>query len=156
MTNACFYADGLRFSCKRCSTCCRYETGTVFLSEKDMEKLVSALNMDRDRIIKTYCRWVTDWKGDEALSLREKPNKDCIFWDEGCTLYSARPFQCISFPFWESVLTSFENWEIAASGCPGMNDGELHSKEKINEYKKNRASEPIINRTNRSETGGDL
>jgi len=146
-----FYADGLKFSCKRCSACCRYDAGFVFLSEKDLNNLTSALNMRRNEVIKTYCRWVNDWKGDEVLSLKEKSNKDCILWDNGCKVYTMRPLQCITFPFWESVTSSKSAWEIAATGCPGMNDGQLHSGKMIEEDISLRACEPIINRT-----GSDL
>jgi len=144
MTDAPFYASGLKFSCKRCSSCCRYDAGFVFLSEKDLEKLISALKMDRNSFLKTYCRWVTDWNGKEVLSLKEKSNKDCILWDSGCTVYASRPLQCVSFPFWESIVSSPQAWEIAATGCPGINSGALHSASEIGEYVKMRSDEPVI------------
>jgi len=144
MTDAPFYASGLRFSCKRCSSCCRYDAGFVYLSEKDLEKLMRALKMDRNGFVKTYCRWVIDWKGDEVLSLKEKSNNDCILWDEGCTVYASRPLQCVSFPFWEAVVSSPKAWEMAATGCPGINDGALHSANEIGEYVKMRSDEPVI------------
>ena len=31
-----FYAEGLRFSCERCSACCRGEPGYVFLTKEDL------------------------------------------------------------------------------------------------------------------------
>jgi Fe-S-cluster containining protein len=141
-----FYASGLKFTCKRCSSCCRYDSGFVFLSENDLEKLIARLKMDRDGFIKKYCRWVTDVNGKEVLSLREKPNKDCILWDSVCTVYEARPVQCKTFPFWKSILSSPKAWDIAATGCPGMNSGETHSDKSIGEYLKMRTAEPIIYR----------
>ena len=147
MRNEPFYADGLKFSCKRCSACCRYDAGFVFLSEKDMNNLTSALNMKRNEVIKTYCRWVGDWKGDDVLSLREKSNKDCILWDDGCKVYNMRPLQCITFPFWESVVSSKGAWEIAAASCPGINSGSLRSKQAIEEDIRLRSLEPIICKT---------
>jgi Fe-S-cluster containining protein len=141
-----FYTGGLNFTCKRCSSCCRYDSGFVFLSENDMEKLIAQLKMDRNAFIKKYCRWVTDVNGNEVLSLMEKPNKDCILWDSACTVYSARPVQCMTFPFWKSILSSAEAWAVAASGCPGMNSGETHSGKTIGEYLKMRTAEPIIYR----------
>jgi len=146
MTNTPFYTSGLNFSCKRCSACCRYESGYVFLSKKDMEKLALELKMDNKSFLKTYCRWVLDWQGRDAISLKEKSNRDCIFWDSGCTVYNVRPLQCRTFPFWENILSSAKSWEIAASGCPGINSGTLHSGKEIDEYVKLRGSEPIINR----------
>ena len=146
MTDAPFYANGLKFSCKRCSACCRYDSGFVFLSQKDLEKLAAGLKQGKDSFVKAYCRWVTDWQGREVLSLREKANKDCILWDSGCTVYEKRPLQCRTFPFWESITASVKAWEMAATGCPGMNWGKLHTSGEIDRYIKMRTSEPIINR----------
>ena len=86
-------------------------------------------------------------EGNELLSLKEKSNKDCILWDNGCTVYGVRPVQCVTFPFWESILASEETWEIAASGCPGINSGITHSKEAIMQKIKLRSKYPIINKT---------
>jgi len=142
-----FLADGLRFSCKRCSSCCRYDAGFVFLSQKDINKLSSALKIDADGVISVYCRWVTDSNGDKVLSLKEKSNNDCILWDNGCTVYADRPLQCVTFPFWESIIASKHNWEIAASGCPGMNCGVLHTKEEIDKLCASRSDDKIICKT---------
>ncbi|MCL2185117.1 MAG: YkgJ family cysteine cluster protein [Treponema sp.] len=142
-----FFAKGLNFSCQRCSACCRYDAGFVFLSETDLEKLTSLLKMERENLKKVYCRWVTDWDGERVLSLKEKANKDCIFWDSGCTVYESRPLQCITFPFWSSIVDSPDCWEVAASGCPGINYGKLHTKEEIDNCIKLRKSQPIINKT---------
>jgi len=142
-----FFARGLNFSCQRCSACCRYDAGFVFLSEKDLEKLTSLLKMNRENLQKTYCRWVIDWNGEKVLSLKEKSNKDCIFWDSGCTVYESRPLQCITFPFWSSIVDSPGCWEVAASGCPGINAGKLHTKEEIDNFLTLRKSQPIINKT---------
>lgn len=146
MTDMPFYASGLKFSCKRCSSCCRYDAGFVFLSENDLEKLINELKMDRNSFLKTYCRWVIDRNGKEVLSLKEKSNKDCILWDSGCQVYQARPVQCVVFPFWENILSSKKAWEIAASGCPGMNSGELHTQKTIEQLINLKKSQPIINR----------
>jgi len=141
-----FYSSGLRFSCKRCSACCRYDAGFVFLSEKDIDQLAKAFQMDKKQFFLVYCRWVTDWKGNEVPSLKEKSNKDCILWDSGCTVYNARPLQCVTFPFWNSILASRENWEAAASGCPGMNSGELHTEKMIEKNINLRAVSPCLQR----------
>jgi len=151
MNKELFYKDGLKFSCKRCSACCRHEAGFVFLSETDINNLTSALSMSKNEVIKVYCRWVDDWKGDEVLSLKEKSNKDCILWDEGCKVYKKRPLQCVTFPFWESIISSKGAWEIAATGCPGINGGDLHTKIAIENDIKLRADEPVISRA-----GSDL
>jgi len=151
MEKAVFYSSGLKFSCKRCSLCCRESTGYVYLSEADLQKLITTLNLNRENFINTYCRWVTDWNGNETLSLKEKSNFDCILWDKGCAVYADRPLQCVTFPFWQSIISSKENWEMAASSCPGMNKGDLHTPQEIERVKELRASLPIISRT-----GGEI
>jgi len=147
-----FYAQGLRFSCTRCSTCCRFERGFVFLSEKDASVLVDALKMDYDKFTEAYCRWTPDENGDLQLTLKEKSNYDCIFWAkepvEGCTVYAKRPLQCRSFPFWPSIVDSKKNWEMTARSCPGMGRGTLHSPEAVNKWLAAREKEPIISRNN--------
>ena len=139
-----FYASGLKFSCQRCSVCCRHDSGFVFLSEEDLEKLAICLNMGKSSFIKTYCRWGTNWQYTEALSLKEKNNKDCIFWDSGCIVYDSRPLQCRTFPFWSSIVSSMQSWEIASGSCPGMNTGKVHEKEEIEGFLKSQALEPVI------------
>ena len=116
----------------------------MFLSEEHLKKLENALNLDRKSLLAVYCRWVTDWKGDESLSLKEKSNKDCILWDNGCTVYNERPFQCVSFPFWESIVVSKEAWKNTGTGCPGIGSGTLYSKEAVSEFLRLRLSQPVI------------
>ena len=87
--------------------------------------------MDYTAFIKTWCRWVAFDHGRERLSLREKSNFDCVFWNDGCSVYQTRPLQCRAFPFWDSVLSSLQAWEAAGINCPGINNGELHDGEEI-------------------------
>ena len=145
MKNTQFYSEGLRFSCKRCSACCRLDPGFVYLSENDLDKLVLETKMDKANFIKKYCRWCAD----DSLSLLEKPNNDCIFWDSGCTVYKNRPLQCRTYPFWKNILVSEENWEAAGQDCPGINNGKLNTQAEINEYLRLRSAQPIIYRSNK-------
>jgi Fe-S-cluster containining protein len=141
-----FYADGIRFSCIRCSSCCRYESGYVFLSQKDVRSLAAKLEMAYTDFIETYCRWVPQGNGFERLSLKEKSSLDCIFWQEGCTVYEQRPLQCRAYPFWEHLLCSWENWQAASADCPGMGKGTLHAGEEIEAWLYSQRAELIISR----------
>ncbi|MDR1388785.1 MAG: YkgJ family cysteine cluster protein [Treponema sp.] len=123
-----FYARGLRFSCKRCSVCCRRDPGYVFLSRDDAGLLASRLKMGYSSFVERCCRWVT-LNEKPLLSLRETPAYDCVLWDRGCTVYQDRPVQCRTFPFWKANLASRESWD--ALDCPGVNEGELRSAEYI-------------------------
>jgi len=149
-----FYTGGLNFSCKRCSACCRFESGYVFLSWKDVCLLGTALNMEFKDFIKTYCRWIPSVNGDHQLSLKEKSNYDCIFWnskldtvvDGGCSIYDSRPLQCRAFPFWTSILCDEKSWETSAHSCPGMGSGAHHSRDSIEKWLALRLNEPIMSK----------
>ena len=141
-----FYARGLRFSCTRCSACCRFEPGFVFLSDRDVSTLKNALKLGEKEFLDLYCRWIPNEDGKSRLSLKEKSNYDCVFWAEkaGCRVYEARPLQCVSFPFWPSVVKDEDSWEMTAGECPGMNHGIIHSSGSIEKWLSTRKSEPII------------
>jgi len=143
-----FYSKGLCFSCERCSACCRFEPGYVFLSGKDVSLLGSELKMKNGEFMEVYCRWIPAENGKFHLSLREKSNYDCIFWtqERGCSVYAARPLQCRAFPFWPSVVNSKKSWEISAQSCPGINQGILHSPDSIEKWLAQRKKEPIISK----------
>ncbi|MDR1933052.1 MAG: YkgJ family cysteine cluster protein [Spirochaetales bacterium] len=141
-----FYARGLHFTCRRCSRCCRFEPGFVFLSEEDLDVFTGGLGLKKTVFIERYCREVPI-NGNLRLSLKEKPNLDCIFWEEGgCRAYLYRPLQCRSYPFWHSNLVSPQRWDALKSSCPGVGKGRLHSREEIELFLRKRDEEPLINR----------
>jgi Fe-S-cluster containining protein len=142
-----FYHEGLHFSCTRCSACCRYESGFVFLSKKDVLILAAALQMRYTDVIATYCRWVPGTIREERLSLKETADYDCIFWKNGCSVYEGRPLQCRTFPFWSSILVSPDSWSCAADSCPGMGKGMLHAKDEIEGWVRRQREEPLMVRT---------
>jgi len=139
-----FYSKGLSFECTRCSACCRFDPGYVFLSETDLQRLTAFTGLDREDFISLYCRKV-DAGGFKRLSLKEKTNNDCWFWEEnGCTVYEARPLQCRSFPFWFVTMGSREAWDREAAHCPGINRGRVHTREEIEAWLSWRKREPYI------------
>jgi len=139
-----FYREGLRFSCARCSSCCRHDPGFVFLSLKDIETLIAFLRLSKHDFIMRYVKEV-DMGDYRRLSLIEKPNYDCIFWDEGgCSVYEARPLQCRSYPFWHHHLLSKDTWDALADSCPGINNGSLHTEEEIEGWLRQRSVNPLI------------
>mgnify|MGYP000993850290 CR=1 FL=1 len=128
---SCFFSNGLNFSCKQCSYCCRHEPGFVYLSKNDLTKLCTWFKLNAVDFCKKYCRWVYYYDGTEVLCLQEKENYDCIYWDKGCIIYEARPVQCKTYPFWSTILKDKETWDNEADFCPGINKGTLHSAEEI-------------------------
>ncbi|MDR2659249.1 MAG: YkgJ family cysteine cluster protein [Spirochaetaceae bacterium] len=146
MWNKTFYDDGLKFSCQRCSMCCRAGPGFVFLSREDAETISRSLNMPLNEFIQVYCRWV-HWEDGQRLSLKEKTSLDCIFWDEGCSIYEARPVQCRTYPFWEAMLASEEAWRRIGFDCPGAGNGSLVCKDFIELCMNLDSANPIMMKT---------
>ncbi|MCQ2603997.1 MAG: YkgJ family cysteine cluster protein [Spirochaetia bacterium] len=139
-----FYKNGLKFQCQRCSGCCRFEPGYVFLTEDDVTSLLDVLKMERDAFLEKYCVKV-DIGGSYRLSLAEKENYDCIFWENGgCSVYEGRPLQCRSYPFWASNLESPEDWDALGCSCPGVNKGCIHTREEIEDWLYQRKAHRLI------------
>jgi Fe-S-cluster containining protein len=141
-----FYRDGLRFACQRCSLCCRQDPGFVFLSTEDLDRLCEWAKISADKFIDEYCRWVPTSEGKEYLSLREKPNYDCVLWANGCLAYGYRPVQCSTYPFWPRILANITAWNDAAAECPGINKGELRAYEEIKGKLEEKLRNAIISR----------
>jgi len=125
-----FYKNGLRFECKKCGSCCTGFPGYVYLSERNIKNISDFLMLDKISFLKKYTKTVVN-SGKRFLSLIEKANYDCIFWYGLCTIYKARPYQCMTFPFWKKHLISENEWNNLKKFCPGINNGKLYSKEKI-------------------------
>ncbi len=139
-----FYKDGLRFECTRCNRCCRHTPGYVFLSARDVERFTKALRIDREEFLRVYCRRVSLGIADR-ISLKEKPNFDCIFWENGgCSVYEARPLQCRAYPFWSSGVSSQVAWEEQARQCPGIGRGPVHDRKEIDGWLEKRLREGFL------------
>jgi Fe-S-cluster containining protein len=123
-----WYQDGLRFRCTRCGHCCTGVPGFVWVNDEELADIATFRKESLAEVRGLYTRTV----GDER-SLREKANGDCVFYDReaGCTIYSVRPRQCRTWPFWESNLATPEDWQTATANCPGAGKGRLFSVEEI-------------------------
>ncbi len=130
MPDAPWYQNGLRFQCSQCGDCCTGAPGYVWVNKEEMAGLAAALGIDELEEFKDkYAR-----KIGIRLSLKERPNGDCVFFDgqsRKCTVYDARPRQCRTWPFWDSNLRTPETWATTCEVCPGSGRGQLHQIEKI-------------------------
>jgi hypothetical protein len=141
--NELFHAKGLRFKCTGCSKCCRHDPGFVFLTSSDILRLMKATGLAfRDFLVK-FTRTVDLGIG-LAISLLETARFDCIFWRDGCSVYASRPLQCSTYPFWERIVESRQNWLEEAKDCPGMETGPCISLELIDDMLSRRRKEPPI------------
>ena len=123
-----WYKDGLRFRCTQCGNCCTGAPGFVWVNDEELAAIAEFRGETLEEVTGLYTHIV--W---QKRSLREKSNGDCVFYDKeaGCTIYSVRPRQCRTWPFWQSNVGNPEAWEETCRVCPGSGQGELISAEEI-------------------------
>lgn len=116
-----FYSEGLRFECQQCGACCTGEPGYVYVTERESQALAGRLGLSVAEFYRRHVRLVPG-----GHSLLERPDGSCIFYDRGCTVYSLRPRQCRTYPFWTGVLHSEQAWQEEGQNCPGVGSGKLY------------------------------
>ena len=129
-----WYHEGLRFSCSQCGACCTGAPGFVWVNKSEIAAMAEQCQMSVAAFEQRYVRKVGIRK-----SLKEFSNGDCVFLDpetRGCQVYSARPRQCRTWPFWDSNIESPEAWEATCEVCPGSGQGKLYSLETIEQQRK--------------------
>lgn len=103
----------------------------VWMNKKEIKKASSFLGITQHVFAKLYLRIVNG-----RISLLERNNGDCIMYEDGCKIYSVRPSQCKTFPFWKSNLENRDQWEKQKDTCPGIGKGRLHTLKDIENYLK--------------------
>jgi Fe-S-cluster containining protein len=150
-----FWDSGLRFACTQCSKCCRHDSGFVFLSEDDLDRLCRFTQLAPVEFVERYCRWVP-FGADAHLSLTEQANRDCVFWkDGGCSVYEARPLQCRTYPFWSTIVDEERHWQQEALECPGIGIGRARDAAEIASAVASRRMKPPMLRSTFNERRGD-
>lgn len=128
-----WYDKGVDFTCQRCGHCCSGEPGFVFLSDEEIDRLSTFLEMKREEFLEVYTRKI-DMGDHYEISLRERANYSCILLsDRGCMVYSVKPQQCTTYPFWGYLFSDRALWNEEMKACPGINRGEHHSRREIDE-----------------------
>jgi Fe-S-cluster containining protein len=140
MKNTKWYVAGLHFGCQGCGGCCSGPgEGYIWVTKPEIEIIAEFLKITVGQFRQKYLRRV----GLRTTIIEHHTTKDCIFLQAGangkhCMIYSVRPSQCRSWPFWPNNLTGPGDWNKAAKKCPGINRGRLYSFEKIEEIKRNK------------------
>lgn len=120
-----WYRDGLAFECTQCGACCSGAEGYVWVEQSEIEAMATLMEMEIEAFEHKFVRRVGQKK-----SLVEYPDGDCVFLDPDtrkCSVYSARPIQCRTWPFWDSNLKSERAWEVTCEACPGSGKGKVYS-----------------------------
>jgi len=135
-----WYVAGLHFECQECGGCCSGPgEGYIWVTKPEIEIIADFLKMTAGKFRQKYLKRV----GLRTTIIEHHTTKDCIFLQAGaggkqCVIYSVRPSQCRSWPFWPNNLASPGAWNKAAQKCPGINCGRLYSFEEIEDIKRNK------------------
>jgi Fe-S-cluster containining protein len=129
-----WYRDGLQFTCSQCGDCCTGSPGHVWVTNEEIAAMAAAVGEELEAFEDKYVRRVGARK-----SLIEFSNGDCVFLDgktRGCSVYTARPRHCRTWPFWDSNLKTPEDWKHTCQVCPGSGTGRLYTLEEIEAQRK--------------------
>ena len=117
------YKNGIKFECQGSGNCCvsRKSYGYVYLSNIDLKRFAKNFNLSICDFKSRYCE-ITD--GYIHLAEKNNYNGNCIFLDDKkCSVYSSRPSQCRTWPFWnENMNAKIWNEDISIN-CPGIGKG---------------------------------
>jgi len=105
----------------------------------EIERIAEHLKLTPDEMRRKYLRRV----GLRTSIIEDPASRDCIFLqDRGgtkqCVIYSVRPSQCRTWPFWPENLLGPDTWNRAATRCPGINRGRLYTYDEIERIRKNK------------------
>jgi uncharacterized protein len=108
----------------------------VYVSPFRIQRIAAFLGSSERALRRDFVR--KDENGETVLKLKE--NGDCVFWNEGCTIYPERPRQCRTFPFWGEALSTQADWSGLKAFCHGVDSGRLYSIDEIRAVFKGRAT----------------
>jgi len=111
----------LRFECTGCGACCRGRGNYwVEASRTEQRRIRRFLEVSWKWFRRRYVIEYED--GSEGLRWQDDR---CVFLDRQgrCRIYSARPMQCRTYPFWSEVVDSRASWRSAAKECEGIGRG---------------------------------
>ncbi len=140
-----WYIGGLHFECMQCGRCCSGPgEGYIWVTKPEIQIIADFLKISVGRLRQEYLKRV----GLRTTIIEHPGTKDCIFLNHGlrglhgeqkrCMIYSVRPSQCRTWPFWPENLTNPDAWNKAAQKCHGINHGRLYTHDEIEKIKRNK------------------
>ena len=124
------YYEGteLKFECTACGQCC-VRPGLVYLTEEDIEKIAEFFKMTAEEVkISMLERSGSDWV------IQVDKEADCLFFrDDKCRIHTAKPTQCMTYPFWPELVGERSAWRRERQFCPGIGQGKSYQAEEVRE-----------------------
>ena len=103
-----------QIDCRACGNCCRVAATPI--TDRDVEKLARFLGIRQREFIDQY----TDPNPEERGYILRRNEKGCVFLSgNDCTVYEARPHNCVDFPHLVRGAGSiaFRMWQFVDRAC---------------------------------------
>jgi uncharacterized protein len=154
----------IKFKCQRCGTCCHHKrpeefgdliplerlkefwekSNLIYLTGEDIENISREAGLDPSDFVDTLYRYDgklvrVDDSGRRIILdfpvMKSKADTTCVFYDNGCTIYSIRPKACRLFPFRVEEETTPQGDIIlnisCNKSCPGIGTGKIADKKPL-------------------------
>ncbi len=129
-----YQREALRFECTGCGACC-VASGDyyVYVTKNEIEKIGDFLGLSRAWFKRRYLQRLPDEGPEEGWVLAVSDDDLCVFLgkDRRCSVYSVRPAQCSSYPYWPEVVLRKSDWLRESRRCEGIGRGKIVSKKMI-------------------------
>ena len=106
----------------------------MYLSDNDLKRFAKFFKLSIKKFKEKYCQ-ITDG----FIHLVEKPklNGNCIFLkDNKCSVYTSRPSQCRTWPFWNENMSAKVWSKDISVNCPGIGKGKIIKSKTIERFLK--------------------
>lgn len=118
-----WWADGIRFGCTACGRCCvrRVPAASAPLAEAEMQSMAKTLGLPLAGFKSKYTARVES-ENIKGRQLKVDPAGRCLLLTESgqCSVHSARPASCRTYPFWPENLASRYEWARESIQCEGI------------------------------------
>jgi Fe-S-cluster containining protein len=156
----------IKFKCQRCGTCCHHKrpeqfgdlvpldrlpefwekSNLIYLTAEDIRRISSETGLKPSDFVDTLYEYDgnlvrVEESGKRIILdlpvMKSKADTTCVFYDNGCNIYSLRPMACRLFPFRVEEETA-QNGDITLNisfnkSCPGMGMGKIAEKKNLEE-----------------------
>lgn len=125
-----------RFHCTQCGSCC---TGSsehyIEVSQEEQDNIRNFLNLSHQWFKRRYIVRYNN----TINSIKIEQNGKCTFLGDNkrCRIYTVRPKQCRSYPFWPEIVVNAGAWHAESKRCEGIGNGDIVPLRKIEKILKN-------------------